>query len=356
MTTAGQQPDQDRTDAFLERVITDSAAAFAGLATSIGARLGLYTAMAGAGPLTAEQLAQRAGIDERYAREWLAAQVAGEYVTYDPATGYLLPDEHAAVLADPDAPTYAVGAFTMLQALYATEDALVDAYRTGRGVSWHDHRPELFEGVASFFRPGYAAQAVQEWLPALDRVEEKLHRGASVADVGCGFGDATLLMAHAFPHSRIHGFDFHQPSIDAARIAAAQQQVGDRVFFHTAAATELAGGPYDLITFFDCLHDLGDPRAALARAEQALAPDGSCLIVEPNTSADPRQTTNPIGRSFASTSALLCLPAAIAQNGPHALGNHAGEAALRELAHEAGLTSWRLVKETPVSRVYDVRR
>ncbi len=357
MTDTRKELDQDRLAEFLGRVVVDSGAAFAGLATSIGARLGLYTAMAGAGPLTSRQLAERTGLVERYVREWLAAQVAGEYVLYEPGTStYLLPDEHAAVLADPAAPTYAVGAFTMLASLYATEDALVDAYRTGEGVGWQEHGPELYEGVAAFFRPGYAASLVREWLPALDGVVDMLQWGGSVADVGCGFGHTTLLMAQAFPKSRFHGFDFHGPSIEAARRTAAEQGLGDRVSFSVATAQDFPGGEYDLITFFDCLHDLGDPGGAFRRVRQTLAPDGSCMVVEPNTSDNPLDSINPIGRSFASTSATLCLPAATAQKGPYALGNHAGEEIMREIADEAGLHRWRLVTETLTNRVYDVKR
>ncbi|TYB64923.1 methyltransferase domain-containing protein [Nonomuraea sp. PA05] len=334
----------------------DSGAAFAGLCTSIGVRLGLYEAMAGAGPLTSHGLATRTGLDERYVREWLAAQVAGQYVRYDPGTGdYLLPDEHAAVLADPSAPTYSAGAFTMLQSLYATEDALVEAYRTGAGVGWEEHGPALYEGVAAFFRPGYAAALVPEWLPALDGVVAGLERGMSVADVGCGFGHSTLLMARAFPDSRFHGFDFHAPSVERARHAAREQGLADRVTFEVAGADDFPGGDYGLITFFDCLHDLGDPGAALRRAARALAAGGACMLVEPNAAAAPQDNVHTIGRSFTATSATLCLPGAVAQRGPHALGNHAGEDALRAIAHEAGLRSWKLAAQGPANRVYDVR-
>jgi 2-polyprenyl-3-methyl-5-hydroxy-6-metoxy-1,4-benzoquinol methylase len=342
---------------FLGRVIGDGAAAFAGLSTAIGARLGLYTAMAGAGPLTSRELADRTGSVERYVREWLAAQVAGEYVLYDPATdAYTLPDEHAAVLADPTSPTFAIGSFLILQGLYGTEDALVEAFRTGDGVGWQQHGPALFDGVATFFRPGYAAALVSEWLPALDGVVEKLERGASVADVGCGFGHSTLLMAQAFPESRFVGYDFHGPSIDAARQMAGEQGLGHRVRFEVATAQDFPGGNYDLVTFFDCLHDLGDPGSALHRTEQALAEDGTCMIVEPNVSASVLDNINPIGRAFMSTSVALCLPAAMAQQGPEALGNHAGEEAMRRIADSAGLHSWKLAVESLTNRVYDVRR
>lgn len=346
---------QDKVMEFLGRVVIDSGAAFAGLSTSIGARLGLYTAMAGAGPLTSEQLADRTGLSERYIREWLAAQVAGQYVLFA-AGAYELPDEHAAVLADPDSPAYAVGSFTMLQALYATENALVEAFRTGEGVAWQDHGPELFEGVATFFRPGYAAALVPEWLAALDGVVDKLQHGASVADVGCGYGHSTLLMAKAFPKSRFHGFDFHPPSIEAARRMAAEQGLSDRVSFNVSAALSFPGGQYDLITFFDCLHDLGDPSATLRHAEQALAEDGTCMIVEPNLSADPPQNINPIGRAFTATSVVLCLPTALAQGGPWALGNHAGEQTMKRIADDSGLHTWELAAESATNRIYSARR
>lgn len=349
--------DHDRVMEFLGRVVTDNAAAFAGLSTSLGVRLGLYSAMAGAGPLTAAQLAGRAEVVERYVTEWLAAQVAGEYVQFDAAAGtYLLPDEHAAVLADPASPANVTGGFTMLQALYRTEDALAEAFRTGNGVGWEDHAPDLFSGVAAFFRPGYEAYLVSQWLPALHGVVPKLEAGASVADIGCGHGHSTLLMAKAFPESRFRGFDFHEPSIEAARRAAAEQGLADRVSFELGSAQAFGGDGYDLVTFFDCLHDLGDPDAALRRTAAALAVDGTVMIVEPNTSADVLENVNPIGRSFASTSVALCLPAALAQKGPRALGNHAGEEAMRNIAAQASLRTWRVAVETATNRVYDVKR
>jgi 2-polyprenyl-3-methyl-5-hydroxy-6-metoxy-1,4-benzoquinol methylase len=349
--------DENRVMEFLQRVAADNAAAFAGLSTSLGVRLGLYRAMAGAGPVTSAELADRTGLVERYVREWLDGQVAGAYVIHSAETNtYLLPDEHAAVLADTSLPTYVGGGFTMLGALYGAEAALANAYRNGGGVSWQDFGPGLAEGVAAFFKPGYDAVLVQEWLPALEGVEAKLERGASVADVGCGHGYSTVLMAKAFPQSRFHGFDFHEPSIEAARKLAKESGVDDRVTFEVAAAHEFPGGDYDLVTFFDCLHDLGDPGAALRRAEATLADGGNCLVVEPNASAEPGENINPIGRSFASTSPILCLPVALAQNGPHALGNHPGPDALRQIGTEVGLPNWRLAVETFTNRVYDVTR
>jgi len=345
--------DEDRMAQFLERVITDAGAAVAGLCTSLGDRLGLYTAMASAGPLTSRQLAIRTGLHERYVREWLAAQVAGEYLTYDAQTdSYLLPDEHAAVLADPRAPTYAAGFFTMLQALYDTEDTLMEAFRTGEGVGWAEHGAALFEGTAKFFRPGYSAQLVPEWITAIDGLEEKLRHGASVADIGCGYGYSTMLMARAFPASTFHGYDFHEPSIDKARGIAEEQGLADRVEFDVASAQDFPGDGFDLITFFDCLHDIGDPGGALRQAARSLAEDGTCMIVEPNASADVLENVNPIGRAVTASSVAVCLPSALAQHGPEALGNHPGEEAVRRIADRAGLHHWTLAAESPVNRVY----
>jgi 2-polyprenyl-3-methyl-5-hydroxy-6-metoxy-1,4-benzoquinol methylase len=342
---------------FVERVIADGAAAVAGLSTALGDRLGLYSAMAGAGALTSVQLAERTGLNERYVREWLAAQVAGEYVLYEEqADTYLLPDEHAAVLADPDSPTFAVGTFRSLGAFYGKEDALAEAFRTGEGVGWQDYGSGLFEGTAALFRPGYAASLVSEWLPALDGVVEKLEQGATVADVGCGFGHSTLLMAQAYPKSRFYGYDFHGPSIEAARGLVAEQGLSDRVSFDVATAQDFPGGKYDLITFFDCLHDLGDPRGALRRAEQTLADDGTCLVVEPNASGKVSDNINPLGRAFTASSVIVCLPAALAQKGPYALGNHPGEAAVRAIAEEAGLHTWKLAAQGLTNRVYAIKR
>jgi 2-polyprenyl-3-methyl-5-hydroxy-6-metoxy-1,4-benzoquinol methylase len=342
---------------FVERVLTDNAAAVAGLSTALADRLGLYSAMAGAGPLTSVQLAERTGLNERYLREWLAGQVAGEYVRYDEeGDTYLLPDEHAAVLADPDAPTYMAGSFRSLGAFYGKEAALLEAFRTGEGVGWQDYDPGLFDGTARLFRPGYAAALVSEWLPALGGVVEKLERGASVADVGCGFGHSTLLMAEAFPQSRFHGYDFHGPSIEAARRLAAEQGLDDRVSFDLATAQDFPGENYDLVTFFDCLHDLGDPGGALRRAEQTLASDGACMVVEPNASGKVSELVNPVGRAMAASSVIVCLPGALAQKGPHALGNHSGEETLRAIAEEAGLRSWKLAAEGRANRVYALRR
>jgi ubiquinone/menaquinone biosynthesis C-methylase UbiE len=313
--------------------------------------------MAGAGPVTSEQLAQRTDLSERLVREWLAAQVAGQYVRYDPAAQtYLLPDAHAAVLADADSPAYAIGSFITTGSFYAAEDLLVDAFRTGEGVAWNQYPPATSEGTAVNFRTVYNSKLVQNWIPALDGVAKKLESGASVADVGCGYGYSTLLMARAYPESRFYGYDFHQPSIEKARQLADEQGLADRVTFEVATAQDFPGDGYDLITFFDCLHDQGDPGGALRQAERVMAPDGTCMIVEPNGSADLLDQINPFGRIYTTASVALCLPAAMAQKGPHALGNHAGEETMRALADTAGLHTWTLAQQSKVSCVYDVKR
>lgn len=348
--------DKGRMTQFVERVAGDAGAAVSGVSTALGGRLGLYKAMALAGPITARQLAEQTGLSTRYVDEWLALQVANEYVVHEDDT-YLLPVEHAMVLANATSPVYLMGLFGMLPGLYGSGNALEKAYRTGRGVGWDQHSPEFFAAVAESFRPGYAAALVSQWLPSITGIVAKLERGVSVADVGCGYGHSTVLMAKAFPQSRFVGYDPHLPSIVAAQLLAEHEGVADRVTFELASASDFPAKAFGLITYFDCLHDLGDPLAALIHAESALAEDGVCLIVEPNAPASPSKAMSPIARIFYALSPILCLPAALAGGGdPPALGNHAGAAALREIAAQAGLLDWRLAAEGPVSRVYELRR
>jgi SAM-dependent methyltransferase len=348
--------DEDRMFAFLGQVAGDVGAALAGVSTALGARLGLYSAMAGAGPLTVTELANRADLAERYVHEWLALQVANAYVIHVDGT-FELPLEHAAVLADPNSPASLISIFGMLAGLYASSDDLAEAYRTGAGVAWGNHTADLFSASAASFRPGYAAALVGQWLPSLNGVTDKLKHGITVADVGCGRGYSTILMAKAFPQSRFIGFDSHAPSLAEARTLADQEGVADRVTFVQAAATDYPGSDYGLITFFDCLHDFGDPQAALTHAEKTLAVEGTCMLVEPNAPEGLAEAANsPIARIYYATSPILCLPAAVADAGPNALGNHAGENTLRSLAASAGLSSWTLAAESPVNRVYAVRR
>lgn len=355
------RPDGEDPMEFLVRVLADAAASVTGLTVSLGDQLGLYRAMAAAGPLTSAELAARTGTEERHVREWLHSQVTAGYVRLDrPESGpelYELPAAHAAVLADDDSPYAAIGIFGALQALYRMEDRLLESFRGGAGVGWGDYPPEMFRAIGRFFRPGYQANVVEHWLPGLHDNAKRLTDGGHVADVGCGVGHSTLLMAEAYPAAAFHGLDSHDASIDVARETARARGLGDRVRFSVAGAGDLAGldSPYDLITFFDCLHDMGDPLTALRSARRSLSDRGSVMLVEPRTSADPEANADPIGRLFLAVSPVLCLPAAMAQEGGHALGNHPGEETLRDLAREAGFPNWRRVAESPVNAVYELR-
>jgi SAM-dependent methyltransferase len=341
---------------FLMKLAGDAAAAAGGLSVAIGDRLGLYPAMAGAGPLTAAELAERTGFVERYIDEWLAVQAALGYVTYDPAARtFTLPEEHAAVMADEDSPAFLAGAFSVLRSLYATEDGLVNAFRVGGGVGWDEHSDPLYRGTARLFRPGYRQNIVSSWLPALDGVMDRLEAGARVADVGCGYGYSTIIMAEAFPKSSFTGIDYHGPSLDAAAKAASEAGVADRVSFEVAGGGNFRGTGFDLITCFDCLHDMGDPPGVAARIRQALADTGTWMLVEPAASGRLEENFNPIGRFFLAASLSVCLPSAMAQHGSMALGNHAGEEALRSAVQSGGFSRWRRVAETPVNVVYEVR-
>ncbi|GAA1926433.1 class I SAM-dependent methyltransferase [Streptomyces sodiiphilus] len=346
----------DPTD-FHQQVIGDAAAAVRGLTVALGERLGLYRALAAHGPLTPAELAGHTGIAERYAQEWLHAQLSADYVERDPlADAYRLPEAHAAVLADPGSLTYSAGFFTALKALYATEDLLVEAYRTGEGVGWAEHDAALDTGMGSFFQPIYRHKLIPEWLPALHGVTDKLRAGGKVADVGCGVGHTTLLMAEAFPQAVIHGYDYSEEAIGIARRLAEDAGHGDRVVFEVASADDFPGQDYDLVTFFNCLHDMGDPVAAARHVRGSLDPDGTWMLVE--TNAGPEHVTGgagPAARMFMSLSAVMCLPVAVAQRGPHALGNHSGEQAFGGIAKEAGFSRWRRATETPVNAVYEVR-
>ncbi|MGW7103998.1 methyltransferase domain-containing protein [Streptomyces sp. NPDC054838] len=344
------------TDEFHQRVISDAGAAVRGLTVALGERLGLYRALAEAGPLTPAALAERAGISARYAEEWLHAQLSAGYVERDPGAGtYALPADHVPVLADPQALTFAAGFFTALKALYATEDSLVDAYRTGDGVGWAEHDPALDTGMGSFFQPAYEHRLVPDWLPALDGVTAKLAAGGTVADVGCGVGHTTLLIAKAFPEATVYGFDYSEEAIAIARQLADEAGLGDRVVFEVAPADDYPGSGYDLVTFFNALHDMGDPVAAAQHVHKSLDAEGTWMLVESNVSPADIDTQTPAARMFMALSAVMCLPVAVAQRGPHALGNHSGEQAFRAIAEEAGFTRWRRATETPVNAVYEVR-
>ncbi len=357
MTTTEIAPvDQAKLEAFVGQAVTDMGAAISGLLLYIGDRLGLYKSMAGAGPIASLDLAERTGTTERYVREWLSNQAAGGYVIYNPAERtFELPAEQAMVLANEDSPVFLGGAFETIASCYADHDQFVDAFRTGAGVGWHEHDERLFSGVDRFFRPGYAAHLVQGWLPALDGVVEKLRAGASVADVGCGLGASTVIMAQAFERSTFAGFDIHQPSIEAARQAAGQAGVNQRVRFGIAAAKDLPGEGYDLVCLFDALHDMGDPVSAARHIRQAMAPDGTLLLVEPNAGDALQDNLNPVGRTYYGLSTVICTPASLAQEVGLGLGGQAGERQLSAVLRAAGFTHVRRATETPFNIILEAR-
>lgn len=345
--------DQAKVEEFFGKAIQDVAATLHAGLVLIGDKLGLYRAMAGTGPLTPGELATRTNTHERYVSEWLSAQAAGGYVTYDPSTGrFTLPPEHAFVLLDADLP----GAFQIGVASVRDEPKIADAFRTGAGMGWHEHDAGVFEGCERFFRPGYAANLVSQWIPALEGVQARLEAGGRVADVGCGHGASTIIMAQAFPRSTFVGFDYHRASIEWARRAAEKAGVGDRVTFEVATAKDYSGTGYDLVTFFDCLHDMGDPVGAAHHVRESLALKGTWMLVEPFANDRLEDNLNPIGRLYYSASTLLCTPASLSQEVGLALGAQAGEQRLREVLTEAGFTRIRRAAQTPANMVLEVRR
>ncbi len=348
--------DEAKAEAFLQRVFADLAAANGGFMTALGDKLGLYEVLDAAGPLTAAELAARSGCAERYVREWLNGQVAAEYLTHDADLNrYALPPEHAPVLARRDSPTYLPGAYEVTAAMWAGEERALHAFRSGEGVPWGAHDTRLFCGVAAFYRNGYVASLVPEWLPALDGVVERLQDGGSVADVGCGHGHSTILMAQAFPRSRFVGIDPHEASIVAAREHAAEAGVADRVSFVVASAQDLAEGSFDLICFFDALHDMGDPVGAALHARAALAEGGTVMLVEPNAGDALADNVGPVGRLYYAGSTVLCCAHAISEGAEDALGAQAGEARLEAVFREAGYGHWRRAAETPFNLVLEAR-
>ena len=324
----------------------------------IGDKLGLYRAMAAAGPLTPAELAEHTGTAERYVREWCNGQAAAGYITYDPATGrYTLPEAHVPSLTDESSPACVLGGFQGMMAATRATPKIIDAFRTGNGVAWHEHDPNLFEGTERFFRPGYNASLVSSWIPALDGVEEKLRAGARVADIGCGHGASTLILAKAFPRSTFIGFDYHAPSIEAARRRATEAGLAERVRFEVATAKSFPGeGAYDLVAFFDCLHDMGDPVGAAAHVRKSLKPDGTWMLVEPFAHDKVEDNLNPLGRVFYSVSTLVCTPASLSQEVGLALGAQAGEGQLRNVLEQAGFTRVRRATETPFNLIIEARQ
>jgi ubiquinone/menaquinone biosynthesis C-methylase UbiE len=347
--------DQDNLGELLGRFVSDLGATGAAGNVVVGHRLGLYRSLA-EGPATAEELARRTGTDPRYIAEWLRGQAAGGYVSCDPAAEqFSLTEEQAFALADPDGALYLPGAFLLALGALRAESQITDAFRSGAGMGWHEHHQDVFTGCEMFFRPGYIANLTSAWIPALEGVEAKLAAGGRVADVGCGHGASTVLLAQAYPKAAILGSDYHQASVDMARKRAAEAGVADRARFEVASAQTFSRTGYDLVATFDCLHDMGDPVGAARHIRQALDADGTWLIVEPLAADTPAGNLNPVGRVYYSFSTFLCVPNARSQPGGYTLGAQAGEPAIRQVAEQAGFTRFRRATQTPFNVVFEAR-
>jgi SAM-dependent methyltransferase len=348
--------DQAKLEQFVGQAVTDLGATISGLMLHLGDRLGLYRAMADAGSITAGDLAARTGTAERYVREWLGNQAAGGYVVHHPEDDtWELPAEQAMIVAEETSPVFLAGAYEVIASCFSDYEKFVDAFRTGAGVGWEGHDHRLFTGVVRLFRPGYEAHLVPEWLPALDGVVAKLRDGASVADIGCGLGASTIIMGQAFDRSTFIGYDYHAPSITAAREAAEAAGVEHRVHFDVATAQDFPGSGFDLVCLFDCLHDMGDPVGAARRIRDSLCQDGTLMLVEPIAGDSVEDNLNPVGRTYYGLSTVICTPASLAQDVGLGLGAQAGESRLRTVLQEAGFTRIRRAAETPFNMVLEAR-
>jgi 2-polyprenyl-3-methyl-5-hydroxy-6-metoxy-1,4-benzoquinol methylase len=348
--------DPDKLNAFLHQAVCDMGAALHASVVLMGDKLGLFRAMRDGTPVTSQQLSEKTGVHERYVREWLKANAASKYVDYDPATDtYSLNPEQAFALAEENTALDLPGFHYMLASLMRDQDKLADAFREGRGFGWHEHDKELFVGCERFFRPTYLTHLVSEWIPALTGVEAKLKAGAKVADIGCGHGASTIVMGKAYPKSKFTGFDYHDGSIASARESAKKQGLGDALAFEVSPAARIPGSGYDLVTTFDCLHDMGDPVGAAKHVKKALAPDGTWMIVEPIAGDDTASNLNPVGRIYYSASTVVCVPASLSQEVGLGLGAQAGQKRLTEVLNEAGFTQVRRAAETPFNMVLEAR-
>jgi SAM-dependent methyltransferase len=348
--------DEAKLNEFVGKAVSEWGAAYGVLLTFLGDRLGLFKAMAGAGELTPEELAKKTGTHPRMIREWLTAQAVGGFVTYNPFAGtYILPDEQAFALTNENSPAYIAGEYQIIMGLFKDEEKIIEAFRTGKGLGWGDHHHYLFEGTERLFKPGYVANLTTSWIPALEGVEEKLRRGgAKVADVGCGHGVSTILMAKAYPNSQIIGFDYHRPSIERASKQAEKEGLKN-ITFEVAPSTDYPGDDYDLVTFFDCFHDMGNPSGAAKHVLQTLKKkNGTWMLVEPFANNKLEDNFNPLGRAFYSGSAVVCVPASLNENGP-ALGAQAGEEKIREIVMSAGFSKFCRATQTPFNLVLEAR-
>jgi SAM-dependent methyltransferase len=357
MTTEVQPTiDEQKLEAFVMKLVGDMSGAVSCATVILGDKLGLYRALNGAGPVTAATLAEQTGTNQRLIQEWLNAQAASGYVKYNPADGtYELPAEQAMALAVEDSPVFLAGGMDVLAAMIRGDEKVAEGFKNGKGMGWHEHDPRLFVGTERFFRPGYKAYLTTAWIPALEGVTAKLQSGAKVADVGCGLGASTIIMAQTYPNSEFWGFDYHDGSIKLAKDRAKDAGVKDNVKFEKARAQDYGEKGFDLICFFDCLHDMGDPIGAAKHARQALKDDGTVLLVEPNGKDRVEENLNPIGALFYGASTFLCTANAINQGGDPALGAQAGQSRLRDVFQQAGFTRFRLATETPFNLILEAR-
>ena len=348
--------DEQRLQQFLGQAVTDMGAALNGALVMMGGELGLWRSMAGAGPLTAAEVAERSGVPERYVREWCSAEAASGYLEYDADDEtFMLPPEQAMAFADEDSPVYLLGGYHLISSAFKDRSRIGERIRAGRGFGWHEHDPELFAGTEQFFRPGYRAHLVAEWIPALESMEGKLRAGGKVADIGCGHGISTVLMAAAFPESSFRGFDYHDASIERARKIADAEGVSANTTFEVASAKDFPGSGYDLVCFFDCLHDMGDPVGAMRHVREVIDADGSVMLVEPFAGDTLAANLNPVGRIYYAASTVVCTPSSLDQEVGLALGAQAGEERLRQVASEAGFTRFRRATETPFNLILEAR-
>jgi SAM-dependent methyltransferase len=356
MEAATTTVDEARLEQFLGQAVTDIGAAMNGVLVMMGGELGLWKALAGAGPVSCAEVAEKSGVAERYVREWASAQAASGYLEYDAdADTFTLPPEQAMAFADEDSPVYLLGGYHLISSAFKDREKIEERFRSGDGFGWHEHDPELFLGTEQFFRPGYRAHLVAEWIPALEGMDEKLRGGAKVADIGCGHGISTILMAQAYPESTFHGYDYHDASIERARQIAEAEGVSGNTEFEEASAKEFPGDGYDLVCFFDCLHDMGDPVGALEHVRETTGDDGTVMLVEPFAADSLTENLNPVGRVYYAASTLICTPSSLDQEVGLGLGAQAGEGRLREVAEKAGFTRFRRATETPFNLVLETR-
>jgi len=351
-----REPSPDKLNELVGKLLNDIGASLSGASVLLGDRLGLYKAMADGKSVTPSDLAKKTKLHERYVREWMSGQAASGYIDYDSEKdAFSLSPEQAMAFAEEGSPAFFAGAFDVVQSTYLDEPKVADAFRTGKGVGWHEHSKCLFSGTERFFRPGYNANLVPSWIPALDGIDAKLKAGAKVADVGCGHGASTIVMAQAYPKSEFFAFDYHKPSIERAKDLAKEAGVGDRITFAQASAKDFPAKDYDLVAFFDCLHDMGDPVGAGKHVRETLGKDGTWMIVEPFACDDLKDNLNPVGRVYYHASTFICTPASLSQEVGLGLGAQAGERRLRQVATEAGFKRFRRATETPFNMIFEVR-